>query len=71
MIILVGTGFIAGVVWSNALSRRLLRSHAPSDPGFWREAFHAQAKMLRPVPFWYCDSDLCRRNRLRRADVAC
>ena len=43
LIILVGTGFIAGVVWSYALSYQLLRSHAPSDSGFWREAFHAQS----------------------------
>jgi hypothetical protein len=43
-----------GVVWSYALSYRLLRSHAASDLGFWREAFHAQAKLLRLVPFWYC-----------------
>lgn len=54
LIILVGTGFIAGVVWSYALSYRLLRSHAPSDVGFWSEAFHAQAKLLRLVPLWYC-----------------
>ena len=54
LIILVGTGFIAGVVWSYALSYQLLRSHAPSDVSFWREAFHAQAKLLRLVPIWYC-----------------
>lgn len=54
LIILVGTGFIAGVVWSYALRYQLLRSHAPSDVGFWREAFHAQAKLLRLVPLWYC-----------------
>jgi len=54
LIILVGTGFIAGVVWSYALSYRLLRSHAPGDVGFWREAFDAQAKLLRLVPLWYC-----------------
>src|SRR5438552_3285540 len=47
LIILVGTGFIAGVVWSYALSYQLLRSHSPSDVGFWCEAFHAQAKLLR------------------------
>lgn len=56
--ILVGTGFIAGVLWSYALSYRLLRSHAASDVGFWREAFHAQAKLLRLVPYWYC-APLC------------
>jgi len=54
LIILVGTGFIAGVVWSYALSYHLLRSHSASDVGFWREAFHAQAKLLRLVPLWYC-----------------
>jgi hypothetical protein len=52
--IVVGIGFIAGVLWSHALSYRLLRSHAPSDVEFWREAFHAQAKLLRFVPLWYC-----------------
>ena len=54
LLILVGTGFIAGVVWSNALSYRLLRSHPASDTGFWREAFFAQARLLRLVPLWYC-----------------
>jgi hypothetical protein len=58
LIILVGTGFIAGVVWSYALSYQLLRSHASSDVGFWREAFQAQARLLRLVPFWYC-APLC------------
>lgn len=53
LIILVGTGFIAGVVWSYALSYQLLRSHSATDVGFWREAFHAQAKLLRFVPLWY------------------
>jgi hypothetical protein len=54
LLILVGTGFIAGVVWSYALGYRLLRSHPASDAGFWREAFHAQARLLRLVPLWYC-----------------
>jgi hypothetical protein len=54
LLILVGTGFIAGVVWSHALSYRLLRSHPADDTGFWREAFHAQARLLRLVPLWYC-----------------
>lgn len=54
LIILIGTGFISGVVWSYALSYQLLRSHSPSDVGFWREAFHAQVKLLRLVPLWYC-----------------
>ena len=52
--ILVATGFIAGVVWSYALSYQLLRSHTASDVEFWREAFQAQAKLLRLVPLWYC-----------------
>ena len=54
LLILVGTGFIAGVVWSYALSYRLLRSHPAGDAGFWREAFHAQARLHRLVPLWYC-----------------
>jgi hypothetical protein len=54
LVILVGTGFIAGVVWSYALSYQLLRSHTATDVGFWREAFYAQAKLLRLVPLWYC-----------------
>jgi len=58
LIILVGTGFIAGVVWSHALSYQLLGSHAPSDVGFWREAFRVQARLLRLVPLWYC-APLC------------
>jgi hypothetical protein len=54
LLILVGTGFIAGVVWSYALSYGLLRSHPAADAGFWREAFQAQARLLRLVPLWYC-----------------
>lgn len=54
LVILVGTGFIAGVVWSYSLSYRLLRSHPAGDTGFWREAFQAQARLLRLVPLWYC-----------------
>jgi hypothetical protein len=53
IILLVGTGFITGVIWSYALSYQLLRSHSPGDVEFWREAFHAQAKLLRLVPLWY------------------
>ena len=53
LLILVGTGFIVGVVWSFALSFRLLRTHPASDSGFWREAFHSQARLLRLVPIWY------------------
>jgi hypothetical protein len=54
LLILVGTGFISGVVWSHALSYRHLRFHPAGDTGFWREAFHAQARLLRLVPLWYC-----------------
>jgi hypothetical protein len=54
LLILVGAGFIAGVVWSFAMSFRLLGSHPASDAGFWREAFHSQARLLRWVPLWYC-----------------
>ncbi|MCO6454380.1 MAG: hypothetical protein J5I93_03610 [Pirellulaceae bacterium] len=54
LLIIVATGFIVGVVWSHALSYRLLRSHPASDVGFWRAAFHAQARLLRLVPLWYC-----------------
>jgi len=54
LLILGGAGFIAGVVWSYALSYRLLRSHPAGDAGFWREAFHVQARLLRLVPLWYC-----------------
>jgi hypothetical protein len=54
LVILVSAGFIVGVVWSHALSYQLLKSHSPEDLGFWRAAFHAQAKLLRWVPLWYC-----------------
>ncbi len=53
LLILVATGFIAGVVWSFALSYQLLHNHPVSDSGFWREAFHSQARLLRLVPLWY------------------
>ena len=54
LLILVGTGFIACVVWSFALSYQMLRTHSASDTSFWREAFYSQAKLLRLVPLWYC-----------------
>lgn len=54
LIVLVAAGFIAGVVCSSAISYHLLVSHRPSDGGFWREVFHAQARLLRLVPLWYC-----------------
>ena len=53
LIILIGSGFIAGVVWSYALSHRLLRVHPATDSTFWRGAFLAQARLLRLVPLWY------------------
>jgi hypothetical protein len=58
LIIIIATSFVAGIVWSYALSYQLLRSHSASEVGFWREAFHAQAKLLRLVPLWYC-APLC------------
>ena len=54
LLILIGTGFIAGVLWSFTLSYRLLRIHPASDSLFWHEAFRAQAQLLRLVPLWYC-----------------
>lgn len=54
LLILVGTGFVGGVVWSYALSYRLLRSHPANDIGFWRQAFYSQARLLHLVPLWYC-----------------
>lgn len=54
LIIMVGTGFITGVVWSHALSFGMLRSHSPNDLVFWREAFAAQARLLRLAPLWFC-----------------
>jgi hypothetical protein len=53
LIIMIGAGFIAGVLWSFALSYRLLRVHPATDTGFWQEAFQAQARLLRLVPLWY------------------
>ena len=53
LIILIGSGFIAGVVWSYALSHRLLRVHPATDAAFWRGAFLAQARLRRLVPLWY------------------
>ena len=50
---LISTSFVLGVIWSYTLSYHLLRTHPPSDMGFWREAFAAQARLLRLVPLWY------------------
>ena len=46
-------GFISGVVWSFALSYKLLQKHPCSDVAFWREAFLSQSRLLRYVPLWY------------------
>jgi cytochrome c biogenesis protein CcdA len=54
LLILMGTAFILGVVWSFVLSSRLLRTHDASDTSFWRAAFHSQARLLRLAPVWYC-----------------
>ena len=53
LLLLVSTSFVLGVIWSYTLSYRLLRSHPVSDTAFWREAFAAQARLLRLVPLWY------------------
>jgi hypothetical protein len=53
LIIMISWGFIVGVVWSFALSERLLRVHPATDTAFWQEAFGAQARLLRLVPLWY------------------
>jgi hypothetical protein len=53
LLVLVSTSFVLGVIWSYTLSYRLLRTHPASDTAFWREAFAAQARLLRLVPLWY------------------
>jgi hypothetical protein len=53
LVVLVGSGFIAGVIWSFTLSYRLLRVHPATDSVFWQEAFLTQARLLRLVPLWY------------------
>jgi hypothetical protein len=53
LLVLVSASFVLGVIWSYTLSYRLLRSHPVSDTAFWREAFAAQARLLRLVPLWY------------------
>lgn len=50
---IVSIGFILGVVWSFTISRRVVERHPVADTVFWREAFEAQAKLLRFVPLWY------------------
>ncbi|HVW02296.1 MAG TPA: hypothetical protein VHB77_18225 [Planctomycetaceae bacterium] len=53
LLILIGTGLIAVVLWSFTLSDRLLSSHPATDSAFWLEAFRKQARLLRLVPVWY------------------
>jgi hypothetical protein len=53
LLVLVSTSFVLGVTWSFTLSYHLLRAHPASDTAFWREAFAAQARLLRLVPLWY------------------
>lgn len=53
LIILIASVFIVGVVWSFALSRRLLQVHPATDTAFWRDTCLAQARLLRLVPVWY------------------
>ncbi len=53
LLILIASGFIAGVIWAFTLSYKLLRTHPASDSAFWHEAFLAQARLLRLVPLWY------------------
>jgi hypothetical protein len=53
ILIIVAAGFIMGVLWSFTLGYNLLRTHPASDSSFWREAFLAQARLLRLVPLWY------------------
>ena len=53
LLILVSTPFVLGIIWSHTLSYRFLRTHSASDLAFWREAFTAQARLLRSVPLWY------------------
>ncbi len=45
LLILVGTGFIAGVIWSFTLGYKLIEAHPVSDLGFWRAAFQTQANI--------------------------
>ena len=54
LLVLISTGAIIGVVWSYAFTYQALRLHPASDTTFWRDAFQAQARLLRLVPYWYC-----------------
>ena len=49
---IVACVFIVGVVWSFALSRRLLNVHPPTDHVFWRKTFLNQARFIRLAPAW-------------------
>ena len=49
----LAAGFIIGVSWAYTLGYHLLREHPTEDSVFWREAFLAQARLLRLVPYWY------------------
>ena len=53
LLVLVSTAFVLGVIWSYTLSYHLLRTHPVTDSAFWRDAFAAQARLLRLVPLWY------------------
>ena len=53
LLVLVSAAFVLGVIWSYTLSYHLLRTHPANDSPFWREAFNAQARLLRLVPIWY------------------
>ena len=53
LLVLVSAAFVLGVIWSHTLSYHLLRTHPANDSAFWREAFVAQAHLLRLVPLWY------------------
>lgn len=53
LLVVVSSSFILGVIWSYTLTYHLLRTHPASDTAFWREAFVAQARLLRLVPLWY------------------
>jgi len=47
LLVLVSTAFVLGVIWSYTLSYHLLRTHPVTDSAFWRDAFAAQARLLR------------------------
>ncbi len=53
-ILIIGSlGFIMGVLWSYVIGYHAMRIHPETDTSFWREAFLAQARLLRSVPLWY------------------